>query len=158
MKQWTLVLLLFANVLVPVIGCGSKGQLSGLVPGHGVVFYDDTPLASATVSFTPTQENGTTRGASATTDEKGAFQLMTLNRNDGVQPGEYVVTVTKVERPPPVDEETLRKAMSGEIPAPPLDTKIKHLINPKYADAKTSGVNVTIGPKGDQQIEIRLEK
>lgn len=158
MKYSTIVILLLTCVLVPVTGCGSKGQLSGLVPGQGVVFYDDAPLASATISFTPVQQGGTARGASASTDENGVFQLMTLNRNDGVQPGEYAVTVTKTEKPTPVDEETARKMMSGEIPAPPLDKTVKHLINPKYADEKTSGINLTIGPKGDKKIEIRLEK
>jgi len=158
MKDWTIVILLSVCVLVPVAGCGSKGQLSGLVPGHGVVFYDDVPLADANISFSPVQQGGTARGASASMDSNGAFQLMTLNRNDGVQPGEYVVTVTKTERPAPVDEETARKRMSGEIPAQPPDKTIKHLINPKYADEKTSGINVTIGPKGDKKIEIRLEK
>ena len=83
---------------------------------------------------------------------------MTLNRNDGIQPGEYVVTVTKTERPAPLDEETLRKAMSGEISVSPPEKTVKHLINPKYATEKTSGINVTIGPKGDKKIEIRLEK
>ena len=158
MKQWAIGILFLACPLLAVTGCGSKGQLAGLVPGHGIVLYDDAPLASASLTFHPINKDGTLRGASAVTDENGKFKLMTLNPGDGIEPGEYVVTVLKTERPPPVDEETLRKAMSGLIPPPPQDKTIKHLINLKYADAKTSGINVTIGPKGNKSLEIRLEK
>ena len=101
MKQSTIVITLFIGAIVWVTGCGSKGQLDGLVPGYGVILYDEEPLANATVTFHPVQQSGMSRAATAMTDANGNFRLRTLQPDDGVQPGEYTVTVMKVESPPP---------------------------------------------------------
>ena len=158
MKRRAIVILFLTCITLSIIGCGSKGRLSGLVPGHGVVHYENAPLTAASITFHPVKNDGAMRGASALTDENGYFKLMTLNPNDGIAPGEYVVTVMKSELPPPLDPEIMQKMMDGLIPPAPPETAIKHLVNPKYADAKTSGINVTIGSKGDKKIELRLEK
>ncbi|MCL2743463.1 MAG: carboxypeptidase-like regulatory domain-containing protein [Planctomycetaceae bacterium] len=137
-------------------GCGTSANLSGLVPGQGTVFYEGAPLAGATVTFHPVQQSEIERAASAITDSNGQFKLMTLQPNDGVLPGEYTVTVLKMKTPE-IDAETQRKIMYGELPPQP-QLPPEHLVNVKYTDVKTSGINFTVGPKGDKNIEVRLVK
>lgn len=158
MKKTKLLIFTVTLALICQAGCRSKSQLPGLVPAEGTVVYNGEPLAGASVTFHPVVKDADLRGASTITDQNGKFKLMTLNPGDGIAPGDYVVTVVKSERPAPPDEETARKMMSGLIPPPPLEKTVKHLINPKYAGEKTSDVTVTIGPKGDKKIEIRLDK
>lgn len=143
-------------LILSATGCGKSG-LPGLVSGKGIVLYDGQPLADANVTFIPAAGSQGMRGASATTDQSGQFTLMTLNPEDGVQPGDYIVTVAKTKRPPKFDEEAGRKFMRGEGPPPPPSSgKIEHEISPKYFSKETSGLKITIGPKGDKNIKLDL--
>ena len=154
-SMMTILVLLLATA----VGCGRSG-LPGLVPGKGIVLYDDQPLEEATVTFHTSETNPNARGAIGTTNSAGQFTLMTLNPNDGIAPGDYIVTVSKIERPPPaVGDDAATNALTGGgggvavamRPKPP-----KHLISPKYYSRGTTDIKVTIGPKGDKDIKLEL--
>ena len=158
-KQDLMVCLVaLASVLCFFAGC-RQGGLPGLVPGKGQVFYNGQPLAGASVTLTPVTPASTQRGAFGITDDTGHFVLMTLNPNDGVAPGDYIVTVSKMKsQQPKSDEEAMRKFLHGEGPPPAEGPAVfEHEIPPGYASTETSGLKYTIGPKGDRNIVIELK-
>ena len=78
-------------LMVLAVGCGKRGP--EIAPVEGMVTFQDKPLASANVMFTP-KEGG--RPATGTTDEQGQFQLTTFQKSDGAIVGEYDVIITKI--------------------------------------------------------------
>ena len=95
MQKFVSVLLLLAFV-VAGSGCGD-GKLK-TYPVSGTVTYQGEPLAGATVSFSPKTEGEGNTGF-AKTDAQGFYQLQTTQGrvNAGTTPGEYYVTIIKVE-------------------------------------------------------------
>ncbi|MDR1385551.1 MAG: carboxypeptidase-like regulatory domain-containing protein, partial [Planctomycetaceae bacterium] len=92
MKKWIIF-----SLLILIAGCNQSGQLKGLVTASGTVTFHGQPVDQATIIFSPKAGEDTARAASATTDAKGHFTMMTLNPGDGVFPGNYLVTVEKTE-------------------------------------------------------------
>ncbi|MGH7202173.1 MAG: carboxypeptidase-like regulatory domain-containing protein, partial [Planctomycetaceae bacterium] len=66
------------------------------------MIYNEQPVEGATVVFIPT---GHKHGATAQTDAEGKFQLRTYEPGDGAVPGNYKVTIRKVEMPAQPEEE-----------------------------------------------------
>lgn len=95
MQKFVSVLLLFVFVVI-VSGCGD-GKLK-TYPVSGTVTYKGAPLADATIGFSP-KVAGTGDGGYARTDDKGFYQLQTAQGrvNAGTTPGEYYVTISKVD-------------------------------------------------------------
>ena len=116
-------------------------------------------MAGATVTFHTAETHSQLRGAFGTTDDAGRFTLTTLDPEDGIEPGDYIVTVSKLKKPPKLDEEALRKFMRGEGPAPPGPSREgpEHEISPKYHSRETSGLKITIGLKGNKDIQLELD-
>ena len=82
--------------IILAIGCPSSS--SRMVPAGGTVTYNGIPVQGASVSFTPVAvKNG--RAAIGSTNSDGRFALTTLNHDDGAIPGQYKVTVIKMENP-----------------------------------------------------------
>ena len=79
-----------------ITGCGD-GKLK-TYPVSGTVTYKGEPVAGATVGFSP-KVSGGGDGGYGRTDDKGVYKLQTTqgNVNAGTTPGEYFVTITKVE-------------------------------------------------------------
>ena len=73
------------------------------VPAAGTVLYKNQPVEGATVTFVP---QGDAQAAIGQTDAGGKFQLQTYQPGDGAVPGEYKVTVRKVEVAAEAREET----------------------------------------------------
>lgn len=140
-------------------GCYKSNRLKGLVPGHGVVIHEEKPLSEAQITFHPKTGTESLRGAYAETDANGRFKLSTLHPQDGIEPGAYVVTVEKTEKRAKMDPETALKITAGEIRGPDSLTEKppKSLIDPRFADRETSGIEIEIDRKGNKSIEIRLE-
>ena len=84
--------LIVGLLLAGVVGCG--GEPDPPVPVSGKVLYGGKPVEGATVTFLPAESG---RSASGKTGADGAFTLTTNKTNDGAKPGEYVVTIAKVE-------------------------------------------------------------
>ena len=95
MQRYFSILLLIPFFVV-ASGC-NDGKLK-TYPVSGTITYQGEPLVGATVGFTPKSE-GSGDGGFARTDEKGFYQLQTTQGrvNAGTTPGEYYVTITKVE-------------------------------------------------------------
>jgi hypothetical protein len=74
-------------------GCGNR-----LVPVEGVVTLDGKPVEGATVMFVPTEGSG--RPATGATESDGSFRLKSFDSGDGILPGNYKVTVSKIEGGP----------------------------------------------------------
>ncbi len=73
------------------LACGSN-ERTEVYPVRGQVFVDGRPASGAAVHFHPVnQELGTP--AYATVNEDGSFELSTYDTDDGVEPGDYVVTI-----------------------------------------------------------------
>ena len=144
------VLVVLSTVLC---GCNRNPGLSGLVPVSGVLTHEGNPVEGATIIFGPAPGSpAENKAASATTDALGQFTLMTLLPNDGVHPGTYQVAVSKTEL-------TGGDIVAGSDPKKPKfhDQKRIDYLPPKYREAETSGIEITIPPKGTKTIEINLE-
>ncbi len=80
----------------------------------------------------------------AITDAEGLFEMRTHlekdNYKDGMQPGAYVVTVTKLELP-----RDMRR-------------KPKNLLPKKYSLARTSNLTAHVTSTDDNHFEFSLEK
>ena len=89
-------ILLFIAFVIVVSGC-DDGKLK-TYSVSGTVTYQDKPLVGATVGFSP-KVSGVGDGGFARTDEKGFYRLQTTQGrvNAGTTPGEYYVTIAKVD-------------------------------------------------------------
>lgn len=132
-------------------GCGSgpEGIPDG-APVTGVVTYNGSPVSGATVTFHPKSGD---RAAVAQTDAAGIYQLTTQAANDGALPGDYVVTVTKIEfsggTELPEDHPDYGKAPASD------ESEAKSLVPQKYGDPKTSDLAVTV-QAGENNIPLEL--
>ncbi|MGL4943942.1 MAG: hypothetical protein ACRC46_12225 [Thermoguttaceae bacterium] len=141
-------------LIVAVIGCAPKANISGLVPAAGVVTLDGKPLADASITFVPTSFGSESRGAGATSDTNGKFVVATLEPDDGIFPGDYKIVVDKREvvgkAPTEADYEAAKA--TGRSPI----VQYKTVTPTKYANAATSGLTATISPKGNKEIKLEL--
>jgi hypothetical protein len=72
-------------------GCGNPNP----VKIEGLVTLDGTPVANATVMFSPADGGGTP--ASGMTGSDGVFHLTTYSTGDGALPGQYKVVVQRAK-------------------------------------------------------------
>jgi hypothetical protein len=120
-----------------LVGCG---QDNGLAPVKGRVLLDEQPLDGAAVMFQPV---GGGVPATATTDSKGEFEMMTAQAK-GAALGENKVSVAKQVIAAPN-----RKVEESEI------VPMKSLTPPKYASPQTSGISVDV-KRGMEPVELKL--
>ncbi len=106
---------------------------------QGKVVYEDgspaTNLAGYTVSFDcPAQKVS----ASGLIDSDGSFRVGTFEEGDGAMPGTHHVAITPPEAP---------------VDGPPLP----RLLDKKYGDMGTSGLEVEIKP-GRNEVTLKVER
>ena len=90
----------FAQTTIPLlavfllVGCGGKSDGLKRAPLVGLLTLQGSPLAGASVEFTPVK--GTTGpGAIGVADDDGKFQVISSRRgHEGIPPGEYTVRVS----------------------------------------------------------------
>lgn len=120
-------------------GCGN-----GLAQVSGQILVDGKPLHGAngdvrvTVKFLPAGGVGPT--AVGLADETGNYTLGTGSQS-GVAPGEYLVACS--------GSELVRAAGTNAVQGG------RQITDPKYGDAKTSGLKFTVQP-GKNQFDIQL--
>jgi hypothetical protein len=120
-------------------GCSGEATNPNLVPVAGTVTMDNQPLADASITFIPV---GATAGQGGTgrTGPDGKYELMHFREGKGVDPGEYMVVVSKmVQRdgsPIPV----------GTLSAAEMD--IRDVIPRKYSDYNNSTLKATVSAGG----------
>jgi len=111
-------------------GCGSEND--GRLSVSGTVTLDGSPLSEGSVVFS--DESGGSAGVGILTD--GNFSLAEAGNSEGIQPGNYKVSVNSwIVEPGSVDE-------AGEI----VDAG-ESRIPKKYNDPKTSGLTATVSPE-----------
>jgi hypothetical protein len=81
---------LAASLLLAGTGCGK------VVKVEGTILLDGKPLENASVVFTPADGKGLPAGG--ITDGNGVFRLTTYKYGDGVERGEYNVSITVGEK------------------------------------------------------------
>jgi hypothetical protein len=140
------------SVCLLCFGCNNGSKLDGLVPARGVLKLDGKPVSDATVIFKPV---GQTRSAIGTTDANGNFSMMTLNPNDGVYPGEYIVTATKTEYRGEIREEQPKGSDERSKIIHDNREIIEHLPL-KYAASDTTDLKITIPAGGNKKIAFDL--
>src|SRR5713226_3122156 len=84
-----------ALVLAAVLAGSGCGGAKKLVKVEGKVTLDGAPLDGAMVKFMP--QGGSGQPATGLTGTDGKFRLTTYVTGDGALPGDYSVTITKVE-------------------------------------------------------------
>lgn len=126
---------LFARIALCAVlgflpGCGGKT----IYPVNGKVVYSDDTLAKELAGYKlefeaiDTKLDGAGVSAAGEVQKDGTFQLTTRTENDGAVVGRHRVLIA-----PPLPE--------GDVPAG------RRIIDPRYGDYSTSGLEATIEPK-----------
>lgn len=150
--MYRLQLLVTLTLTLVLTGC-SDSKIPGLVSAEGVVLLDGQPVEGVSIVFTPSAGSGGDRYATSISQSGGKFVLHTVNIR-GAMPGKYDVTLSKTTittKVSPEEEERLNAA--GKL----IPTDVVYHIPWKYENAKTSGIVVEIGAKGNRDIRIELQ-
>ena len=127
------------------IGC-SEGH--GAKAVTGAVLYKGQPVAGATVNFLVKGDVPGAKPARGMTDASGRFKLKTFftatEEVSGSLPGEYVVTVTKIDEPQGIYD-------------PHKDPPLKNHLPRKYGEPHTSPLTATVKPSGSNHFELKIE-
>lgn len=137
---WAIRLLPAFALVVACGGCGDGRPARVLVKGR--VTVAGRPLTTGTITFSPKEKN-TVRPAIAYIREDGAFEMTTFSAGDGVQPGDYRVSIIAYDEGPLSDAEKWTR-------------KGKKLIPEKYFQHRTSGLEARV-PENDVTIDFDLE-
>ncbi|MDR0870559.1 MAG: hypothetical protein LBN39_07170 [Planctomycetaceae bacterium] len=143
-------------VIVLLNGCRHGDPRSrDLVPAAGSVEYQGKPVEEATVVFF-NKDDPAKPGGSAVTTSDGKFKISLYGDGDGTYPGNYVVSVSKIEVKSKLTDEQILDYERNNKDIPENNTKTIFLLPEKYASKVTTDINLTIPPKGDKNIKIEL--
>jgi hypothetical protein len=139
MKHFT-IFLAFSLLLSLTAGCNRNVPMSGRV-----TFADNgEPLTVGTVVFA-----GTASQARGNIEPDGTFQLGFLGEKDGLPKGDYKVYIDNANRYE--NGEMVDGILSNQTVIP--------LISPKFADAETSGLSITVdGSTNTFDIQVERPK
>ena len=158
MNRSCLVVAAFSGVLL--CGClGGSSQTLNVVPVSGKVLYNGEPVEGAIVSFMGEEAP---KSAVGETDAEGVFQLTTFDDNDGAVPGQHTVTITKIQEEgpkaesQPVSKAAARNLQLGAGQVARQFAKKKHLLPPKYADSKKSGLTRMVSADSTNDFTFEL--
>jgi hypothetical protein len=142
-----------------LVGCGGGGvggaDRPETAPVSVTVTYNSSPVADATVTFSPKDAKAGT-AAYGKTNSSGTVKLNAFPDAQGVVPGDYKVLVTKVEVPKSQALSMDDPNYDGEA-TEPVDTTPKHLVPEKYSVANTSTLDATVEAGKDNSFEFNLE-
>jgi len=162
MKQQSriIIILLSLSVIIPFAGCGKASRVPGLVKCEGTVRWNGNPVEGASVTFHSKSPTG--RGGVAMTDAHGKFKTTTLHPDDGIEPGEYIVTVSKkttvrdqlVTQPTEkvLDPEAEKSSPRGNLQRGGDTYHIPQV----YASKDTSGLSAVIPAAGTKDLLFEL--
>jgi hypothetical protein len=127
--------------LALALGCGGPVNVQGKVVKNG------KPVAGATVMFIPVSGG---QEAGDFTDEGGNFRLKNPQKF-GLVPGEYMVTVSKMEFPPGMkvpEPKDLSMAMTA---------KMRESLPEKYTRQDKTPLRVTVPRGGTTDVVLNIE-
>jgi len=126
---------------VLLVGCKTQSGPE-TVSVTGKVTKGGQAVDGALVVFSPKDNAGSTLASQAETDSNGSYSLQTYlggeDYKDGIEPGEYDVSITKLEV-----VQDMRK-------------QPKHLLPKKYSQAKTSGLEASVTKDGENVFAFDL--
>ena len=129
---------LIAMMVLCLFGCNkSKAIKTDLV--EGVITMDGSPLAGASVTFSPVSPDGNM--GVGTTDSAGLYKIQTLQgaAGAGTTPGDYTVTVSKKDAKPSGKQEM------SESEGKMIDIMTYTEVVPqKFTDKKTTPHKATV--------------
>jgi hypothetical protein len=139
-----------AGLMAGVVGCSQSGPAVQFVEGR--VLLDGKPVVGATVGFGPVN-SAAGLPAAGTTNAEGVFQLTASGGGApgrGTLPGEYVVTVLKLEQSqgkplPTPDDPDYGKSADSSVPTP-AGGPPKYVVPEAYSKPETSGLKATVKP------------
>jgi Carboxypeptidase regulatory-like domain len=138
----------FAGGLAGCLALALAGCAGGPVPVEGKVTMNGKPVAGATVVFIP-ERGGPEAGAQ--TDNEGNFQL-TGTKTEGITPGEYRVTVSKMEWPPGVTPPDPTKMSFPSVLSKRQTVPLKYTVQDK------TPLRVTVPNGGTKDVHLALER
>lgn len=143
-------------VTAALIGCaGDSGTGSAKRPActkvSGIVTLNGDPVEGASVMLHPAAKGSPAMGI---TDFGGRFVLETFEKADGVVPGEYKITVRKMEAGTAPAAPKEGEPQGGDGPKP---TEPTNLLPVKYLEPEGSGLSVTVGKEPITALELKLE-
>lgn len=138
-------------------GCGdgaAPDHLPDLTPLTIIVTHNGTPVEGASVLLAPEQSDFSAAGL---TDAEGKAVMKTDGTYEGVVPGSYFASVTKLEK---------LELDIGETPSDPAkyaeyEKKLaeqpmpKHLLPEKYSSFGSSGLKVTAGSEPEITLDLK---
>ncbi len=135
-------------------GCsgGQKAPVEKLVNGSGAVKVDGKPASGVRIRLTPINETKSVGGAWAVTKDDGSFSLTHWSNKEGIAPGSYLITFSKLVKP---DGTPL-----GETDSPAL-VQAKELISAKWSNPEPEQMaavmrRVDVPDSGKQDIEFSI--
>ena len=134
--------LFVAAACLATSGCGQKEEIPELVSVTGKVTFQGQPLANASISFFPADEDKESTSVvrpHAQTDEQGEYELSWNTENGGAPPGKYQVAITAFK---PNDDEEVQP---------------ESLIPKKYNSPKTSGLIADVREDGENVFNYDLQ-
>lgn len=162
MSRFTLTGTLLAAATIGLSGCGSSESTTSVqvAPVAGYVTWQGKPVAGADVTFFNADVQKSSFGR---TDDKGFYQLTTVQPRDGATIGKHTVTVSKVDVP--VEDTPVASIDSDDyVPpgvAPPKmpkkTTPPKALIPEKFASQSTTTLTATVEAGKNNEIDLKLD-
>ncbi|QDT40187.1 Bacterial Ig-like domain (group 1) [Gimesia alba] len=100
MLKWNKQFIIIALMVGLVTGCGGSASEvpDELIPVTGTVKLDGKPTANITVVFNPGKKTAGT-GGYGVTDSEGKYSVTHRSNKPGIEPGEYIVTFSKMGLP-----------------------------------------------------------
>jgi hypothetical protein len=165
---------LFAAALTTFLGlalagCGGSSDDAAVAdrpetsPVTGTVTYQGKPVEGATVSFLSTVvpipgQPTDASSAYGLTDAQGTYRLTTFETDDGAVPGEYKVTITKIQTPPPGAQVSMDDPnYNPDSPAQTAAARPVYLVPERYSDRGTSNLTATVKAGGGNTIPFELK-
>lgn len=140
-------------------GCGGGRKGVDIQPVSGTVTLDGSPIAGATITFSPVQ-GGTGKAAVGVSDSNGNFSITdTATGSAGAEVGEYELGVLWYK--PSVDTSQATGESVGGLDARDDNRTRSAVAGPDallpvpYQDPKTSGLKASV-QRGDNRVELEL--
>lgn len=134
-------------------GCGGTAdRRPARVPFEARVLLGEVPVEGAVVVLAPA--DGVGSAASGVSDSTGTVVFSTFGSRDGVLPGRYVVTVSKVTAGSgdPVNADDPRYDPSTAVVA----LKARNSLPDRYSSSTTSGISVEVSAAVSKPLDLRL--
>jgi hypothetical protein len=139
----------YSSILLLISALGTAGCSGGhgTASISGTVRYKDQPVEGATIIFHPQGDAATSKPAQGKSDSGGKFSVTTYfgpaDQASGAMPGDYKVTVTKIDEP--------QGAFDPHKDPPP-----KNHLPVKYMTPAKTPLNVTI-KSSVNDVELKLQ-